>query len=586
MQQLLNDTASWNIVDPPLPVPLFYNSSVYDTLSYGINKLIDLNNPITPIYIDHFSSLPTTTVSIETNKLNYWAFALIFFPIFTIFGNVLVVVSVYREKSLHTITNYFVVSLAISDITVAAVVMPFAIYLEFNRVWELSERLCDFWVASDCMACTASILNLVAIAVDRYIAVTKPLKYARHKNSKRVAIMIVIVWLVSFFIALPIVSGVNKSDVAAYPRVPHQCAFFNNKFLIFSSLGSFFIPCIIIFAIYYRIFMVIMARARKNRKQWRPKTAIESAAAQHRSNADHLLTSLLQNIPSTNHAAILNDKNVNATSSISNKPQTITNPSVPLSNTNNNNNNNIECNTLMMQLSASTLTPHVHPSINVISSSGDPVDDDERDDIALFIHDEQKRNNNNNNNTSNHCYQEHENPIEILPSIPMVSNIKSNNSAPFKTTTRISQTATHHDDYHYPANNFKTRLKTNPDAHTTTITTNTTQPTNHKNVKRKAYSRMKKERKATQTLIIVLICFLVCWLPFFVLNNLVNAIVKLSKKSETLLIQDFTLSLCVWLGYVNSFLNPIIYTIFNLEFRKAFAKILFSPCRLSTNSSS
>ncbi len=38
-----------------------------------------------------------------------------------------------------------------------------------------------------------------------YIAVTKPLKYARHKNPKRVAIMIVIVWLVSFFIALPIV---------------------------------------------------------------------------------------------------------------------------------------------------------------------------------------------------------------------------------------------------------------------------------------------------------------------------------------------------------------------------------------------
>jgi dopamine D2-like receptor len=72
-------------------------------------------------------------VTIETPSNNYWAFALIFFPLFTIFGNVLVVVSVYREKSLHTITNYFVVSLAISDITVAAVVMPFAIYLEVSK---------------------------------------------------------------------------------------------------------------------------------------------------------------------------------------------------------------------------------------------------------------------------------------------------------------------------------------------------------------------------------------------------------------------------------------------------------------------
>jgi hypothetical protein len=48
-------------------------------------------------------------------------------------------------------------------------------------------------------------LNFIIIFSFSYIAVTKPLKYARHKNPKRVAIMIVIVWLVSFFIALPIV---------------------------------------------------------------------------------------------------------------------------------------------------------------------------------------------------------------------------------------------------------------------------------------------------------------------------------------------------------------------------------------------
>jgi len=87
-------------------------------------------------------------------------------------------------------------------------------------------------------------------------------------------------------------------------------------------------------------------------------------------------------------------------------------------------------------------------------------------------------------------------------------------------------------------------------------------------------------------LCLFLVCFLVCWLPFFVLNNIVNAIVKLSKKSHTFLINDIILSLCVWLGYINSFLNPIIYTIFNLEFRKAFAKILFSSCRSSPLSSS
>lgn len=289
-------------------------------------------------------------------------------------------------------------------------------------------------------------------------------------------------------------SGVNKSDVAAYPRVPDQCAFFNNKFLIFSSLGSFFIPCIIIFAIYYRIFIVIMARARQNRKQWRPKAAIQSAAAQHRSNADQLLTSLLHNRRSSNHAVIMNDTLHNTTSSTLNKSQPIANESVPLPNDN-------ECNTFVLQLSAPALAPVVRPSINITSSSGDQLDDDERDDIALFVHGEQKRL----NSTCNHHW-EHENRIEILPSPSMTSPMKSDSHQSFKTTTRSSQTENDHNNGRYPTKHSKTRLKSS-DSHNLSITTSALPPINNNNnkiAKRKAYSRMKKERKATQTLIIVL----------------------------------------------------------------------------------
>ncbi len=129
MQHLSNDTGSWNLIVAPPLSSLLYNSNTYHSISHTTATINDLNNPILPI-----SSLvtpqPTTT---ETTSVNYWAFILIIFPLFTIFGNILVVVSVYRERSLHTVTNYFVVSLAISDITVAAVVMPFAIYLEVSR---------------------------------------------------------------------------------------------------------------------------------------------------------------------------------------------------------------------------------------------------------------------------------------------------------------------------------------------------------------------------------------------------------------------------------------------------------------------
>ena len=97
----------------------------------------------------------------------YWALALIFFPVATIFGNSLVVLSVVREKNLKTVTNYFVMSLAAADLTVAVAVMPIAVYYEVTKKWIMSKVLCDAWVAMDVLASTASILNLVAIAIDR-----------------------------------------------------------------------------------------------------------------------------------------------------------------------------------------------------------------------------------------------------------------------------------------------------------------------------------------------------------------------------------------------------------------------------------
>ena len=126
MQQFANDTSSWHLIVAPSPSSVsLYNSNTYDSSSATNNNT---NHPILPIV----SFVTTQAAIIDSNSVNYWAFILIIFPLLTIFGNILVVISVYREKSLHTVTNYFVVSLAISDITVAAVVMPFAIYLEVS----------------------------------------------------------------------------------------------------------------------------------------------------------------------------------------------------------------------------------------------------------------------------------------------------------------------------------------------------------------------------------------------------------------------------------------------------------------------
>jgi len=65
-------------------------------------------------------------------EVNLWSLLLLVFPVTTAFGNALVCVSVWTERSLQTVTNYFIVSLAIADLMVAVLVMPLAVYVEVS----------------------------------------------------------------------------------------------------------------------------------------------------------------------------------------------------------------------------------------------------------------------------------------------------------------------------------------------------------------------------------------------------------------------------------------------------------------------
>ena len=90
------------------------------------------------------------------------------FSLVTIVGNVMVIVAVFKELYLRSVTNYFIVSLAIADVMVGGVVMPFAIsHLMTDEVWLYGQEWCDLWHSLDVLASTASILNLCVISLDR-----------------------------------------------------------------------------------------------------------------------------------------------------------------------------------------------------------------------------------------------------------------------------------------------------------------------------------------------------------------------------------------------------------------------------------
>lgn len=91
--------------------------------------------------------------------------------IVTIIGNILVCIAVCLVRKLRRPCNYLLVSLAVSDLCVALLVMPMALLYEVLGSWVFGPILCDLWVSFDVLSCAASILNLCMISVDRYVKI-------------------------------------------------------------------------------------------------------------------------------------------------------------------------------------------------------------------------------------------------------------------------------------------------------------------------------------------------------------------------------------------------------------------------------
>lgn len=79
---------------------------------------------------------------------------------------------------------------------------------ETDNKWEFGRLFCELWISLDILLCTASILSLCAISIDRYLAITRPLAYSRRRRSKRLALsMISCVWIAAVVITSPPIFG-------------------------------------------------------------------------------------------------------------------------------------------------------------------------------------------------------------------------------------------------------------------------------------------------------------------------------------------------------------------------------------------
>ncbi|KAA3672745.1 5-hydroxytryptamine receptor 1 [Paragonimus westermani] len=183
--------------------------------------------------------------------------------LFVLVGNSLVVLSIFTYQPLQQVQNALIVSLATSDLAVGLFVLPLKIgtHVADGR-WIFGFYLCTFYVTSDVFFCTASILNLCAVALDRYWAIRYPIRYARHRTLFNLSGMISLVYLLSALIVLPPIFG------WAPPTYEHIDAIYSCEmnrqpsYVIFSAFGSFFIPAILILFVYVQLFRLTRQRLR------------------------------------------------------------------------------------------------------------------------------------------------------------------------------------------------------------------------------------------------------------------------------------------------------------------------------------
>ena len=182
-------------------------------------------------------------------------FSMFMLPIifFSICGNILVIVAICKYSYLRITNNIFLASLAVADCAVGILAMPpNALQLITGR-WYLKSFMCRFWLSSDVLFSTASILHLCCVSYDRYLSISD--KYAMNYmnehplESWRVRIMIASAWITSALLSfVPIYTNIYTTDEQAHvidslDTEYGQCSMIVNfPYRYVSSIVSFWLP--------------------------------------------------------------------------------------------------------------------------------------------------------------------------------------------------------------------------------------------------------------------------------------------------------------------------------------------------------
>ncbi|NXP42686.1 DRD5 protein, partial [Leiothrix lutea] len=186
----------------------------------------------------------------------------------TLLGNSLVCLAVLRFPHLRSkVTNVFVVSLAASDLLVAVLVMPWRAASDVLGFWPFG-AFCDLWVAFDITCCTASILHLCLISLERYWAIASPFLYQRRVTQRVAFVTIAVAWLLSLLVSFVPVQlqwhkGRGRLGFNGSVEEGSCDSSLSRTYAVSSSLISFYIPVVVMLGTYGRLFLTARRQLRR-----------------------------------------------------------------------------------------------------------------------------------------------------------------------------------------------------------------------------------------------------------------------------------------------------------------------------------
>ncbi|CRK94983.1 CLUMA_CG008471, isoform A [Clunio marinus] len=167
-----------------------------------------------------------------------------------VLGNVVTCIVIARNKAMHTAVNYYLFSLAVSDLLLLVSALPDEVYMLWFREYPFDETICKFHKFAAESFTNATVLTITAFTIERYVAICKP--FLSHTMSKlsRAYKFILVIWLISICLAVPQTLFTLHLDENFLICVPKQD--YNHLFVV-STIFLFVIPMSIITILYVLI---------------------------------------------------------------------------------------------------------------------------------------------------------------------------------------------------------------------------------------------------------------------------------------------------------------------------------------------